>query len=214
MCAKWRVYTRAESRRRRKHYRVCLHVLFIFVSRLPFALASTSGVQLPPLSSLICARRTNTTCPLAPCLPTIYVPPLPPSSTISSCEHRAKTHPRLPRKATSYPNESNPLINPSEDTSTTTTTNRSTTCSEIPSSLLTPSGRPSTATHSQQQQRKLVKALFYAVQVFYSFFIMLLFMTYNGWIMLSVAVGAFVGYLLFSGGSVGGASAAKSAACH
>lgn len=71
-------------------------------------------------------------------------------------------------------------------------------------------------------------ALLYAVQVFYSFFIMLvfphsaseiasvlthsrlLFMTYNGWIMLAVAVGAFVGYLVFGGGS----SAAKSAACH
>jgi copper transporter 1 len=37
----------------------------------------------------------------------------------------------------------------------------------------------------------------------------LLFMTYNGWIMLAVAVGAFVGYLLFSPGS-----AAKSVACH
>lgn len=37
----------------------------------------------------------------------------------------------------------------------------------------------------------------------------LLFMTYNGWIMLAVAVGAFVGYLAFSN-----ASATKSAACH
>jgi copper transporter 1 len=38
----------------------------------------------------------------------------------------------------------------------------------------------------------------------------LLFMTYNGWIMLAVGFGAFVGYLLFGGGS----SASKSAACH
>ena len=37
----------------------------------------------------------------------------------------------------------------------------------------------------------------------------LLFMTYNGWIMLAVAVGAFLGYLMFSG-----SSATKSAACH
>jgi solute carrier family 31 (copper transporter), member 1 len=37
----------------------------------------------------------------------------------------------------------------------------------------------------------------------------LLFMTYNGWIMLAVAVGAFIGYLMFGGGS-----ASKSAACH
>lgn len=183
--------------------------------RLPSSVCTCEHFRCPttPLNSLMCASHQYH---MPPCtLPPNHIcTPLPPSSTTSSCEHRAKTHPRLPRKATSYPNESNPLINPSEDTSTTSTTNRSTTCSEIPSSLLTPSGRPSTATHSQQQQRKLVKALFYAVQVFYSFFIMLLFMTYNGWIMLSVAVGAFVGYLLFSGGSVGGASAAKSAACH
>lgn len=182
--------------------------------RLPSSVCTCEHFRCPttPLNSLMCASHQYH---MPPCtLPPNHICTLlPPSSTTSSCEHRAKTHPRLPRKATSYPNESNPLINPSEDTSTTTT-NRSTTCSEIPSSLLTPSGRPSTATHSQQQQRKLVKALFYAVQVFYSFFIMLLFMTYNGWIMLSVAVGAFVGYLLFSGGSVGGASAAKSAACH
>lgn len=37
----------------------------------------------------------------------------------------------------------------------------------------------------------------------------LLFMTYNGWIMLAVGFGAFAGYLLF-----GNASASKSAACH
>jgi hypothetical protein len=37
----------------------------------------------------------------------------------------------------------------------------------------------------------------------------LLFMTYNGWIMLAVGLGAFFGYLLF-----GGSSATKSAACH
>jgi solute carrier family 31 (copper transporter), member 1 len=37
----------------------------------------------------------------------------------------------------------------------------------------------------------------------------LLFMTYNGWIMLAVAVGAFVGYLMFSG-----SSSTKSVACH
>ncbi|KAF2421026.1 Ctr-domain-containing protein [Tothia fuscella] len=60
-----------------------------------------------------------------------------------------------------------------------------------------------------EKSTKLVKAGFYAVQVFYSFFIMLLFMTYNGWIMLAVAVGAFVGYLAF-----GNSSATKSVACH
>lgn len=37
----------------------------------------------------------------------------------------------------------------------------------------------------------------------------LLFMTYNGWVMLSVAVGAFIGYLAF-----GNSSATKTVACH
>jgi len=60
-----------------------------------------------------------------------------------------------------------------------------------------------------EQRTKFIKAAFYAVQVFYSFFIMLLFMTYNGWVMLSVAVGAFIGYLTFANGS-----ATKSVACH
>ncbi|PNS20328.1 Copper transport protein CTR2 [Sphaceloma murrayae] len=68
---------------------------------------------------------------------------------------------------------------------------------------------PRRSTSQDEQRTKIVKAAFYAVQVFYSFFIMLLFMTYNGWIMLSVAVGAFVGYLMF-----GGSSATKSVACH
>ncbi|KAI9806826.1 MAG: hypothetical protein M1833_002483 [Piccolia ochrophora] len=60
-----------------------------------------------------------------------------------------------------------------------------------------------------QRDGKSVKAALYAVQVFYSFFIMLLFMTYNGWIMLSVAIGAFVGYMIW-----GNSPATKSAACH
>ncbi|KAK4698147.1 solute carrier family 31 (copper transporter), member 1, partial [Lecanoromycetidae sp. Uapishka_2] len=61
----------------------------------------------------------------------------------------------------------------------------------------------------QEKKVKFAKAGFYAVQVFYSFFIMLLFMTYNGWVMLAVAVGAFMGYLGF-----GNSSATKSVACH
>ncbi|PPJ52925.1 hypothetical protein CBER1_11564 [Cercospora berteroae] len=64
---------------------------------------------------------------------------------------------------------------------------------------------------SEEKKGKLIKAILYGVQVFYSFFIMLLFMTYNGWIMIAVGVGATVGYLMFSGA---GNSATKSAACH
>ena len=78
----------------------------------------------------------------------------------------------------------------------------------------------------REKKVRLVKAAFYAVQVFYSFFIMwvplrwwagdalayicrLLFMTYNGWVMFAVAVGAFVGYIGF-----GNSSSTKSVACH
>ncbi|KAG2413824.1 hypothetical protein HFD88_003013 [Aspergillus terreus] len=61
-----------------------------------------------------------------------------------------------------------------------------------------------------EQRGKIVLAALYAVQVFYSFFIMLLFMTYNGFVMLAVAVGAFVGYLVFGENL----SASKTVACH
>ncbi|KAJ9157807.1 CTR2 short splice [Pleurostoma richardsiae] len=56
----------------------------------------------------------------------------------------------------------------------------------------------------------VIKSLLYAVQTFYAFMIMLIFMTYNGWVMLSVTVGAFVGYLLFGNTT----TAAKETACH
>jgi solute carrier family 31 (copper transporter), member 1 len=38
----------------------------------------------------------------------------------------------------------------------------------------------------------------------------LIFMTYNGWVMLAVAVGGFVGYLMFGNST----SATKETACH
>ncbi|KAI5366132.1 putative Ctr copper transporter, MFS transporter superfamily [Septoria linicola] len=68
---------------------------------------------------------------------------------------------------------------------------------------------PRNSIEAEEKRGQIVKALFYGSQVFYSFFIMLLFMTYNGWIMIAVGVGATVGYLLFGAGS-----ASKSAACH
>ncbi|EHY59201.1 hypothetical protein, variant [Exophiala dermatitidis NIH/UT8656] len=61
-----------------------------------------------------------------------------------------------------------------------------------------------------ERQGTIIKAALYAVQVFYSFFIMLLFMTYNGWVMLAVAVGAFIGYLTFGDNL----TSTKSVACH
>lgn len=40
---------------------------------------------------------------------------------------------------------------------------------------------------------KVRKALYYGLQVGYSFLLMLVFMTYNGWLMIAVAVGAALG---------------------
>jgi len=54
------------------------------------------------------------------------------------------------------------------------------------------------------------KAVLYAVQNFYAFMLMLVFMTYNGWVMMSVTLGAFVGYLLFGTNT----SSTKDTACH
>ncbi|KAF8242383.1 Ctr-domain-containing protein [Wilcoxina mikolae CBS 423.85] len=71
------------------------------------------------------------------------------------------------------------------------------------SSLLAPAGR--------RKHGSIGKGLFYGAQVFYSFFIMLLFMTYNGWVMIAVAVGAVVGYVLW--GEEAGSSV-KSVVCH
>jgi len=56
----------------------------------------------------------------------------------------------------------------------------------------------------------IIKSLLYGIQNFYAFMIMLVFMTYNGWVMISVSVGAFVGYLLFGGST----TATKETACH
>ncbi|KAF2155921.1 Ctr copper transporter [Myriangium duriaei CBS 260.36] len=70
-------------------------------------------------------------------------------------------------------------------------------------------GSGAQALRGDERRIRIIKALFYAVQVFYSFFIMLLFMTYQAHVMLAVAVGAFVGYLMFGEGP-----ASKTAACH
>ncbi|OLN88787.1 Copper transport protein CTR2 [Colletotrichum chlorophyti] len=56
----------------------------------------------------------------------------------------------------------------------------------------------------------IVKAALYAAQNFYAFMLMLVFMTYNGWVMVAVAVGAFVGYIAFGGST----SSTKDNACH
>ncbi|KAJ6446189.1 Ctr copper transporter [Purpureocillium lavendulum] len=56
----------------------------------------------------------------------------------------------------------------------------------------------------------MVKAVLYGLQNFYAFMLMLVFMTYNGWVMIAVSLGAFFGYLLFGQTT----SATKDNACH
>lgn len=50
---------------------------------------------------------------------------------------------------------------------------------------------------SSYKRFKIISSALYAAQVFYSFFIMLIFMTFNGWYMIAVAVGAGVGNYFF-----------------
>jgi len=64
------------------------------------------------------------------------------------------------------------------------------------------------------QQVRLVKSALYGLQNFYAFMIMLLFMTYNGWVMISVAVGAGVGYWFFGSSGQDGVKGYKETACH
>ncbi|KAF7560870.1 hypothetical protein G7046_g3270 [Stylonectria norvegica] len=60
------------------------------------------------------------------------------------------------------------------------------------------------------QRAHLIKAALYALQNFYAFMLMLIFMTYNGWVMGAVSLGAFFGYVLFGQDT----SATKDNACH
>ncbi|KAJ3552900.1 hypothetical protein NPX13_g11005 [Xylaria arbuscula] len=70
---------------------------------------------------------------------------------------------------------------------------------------------PSNASDSPISQRaRILKAILYGVQNFYAFMIMLLFMTYNGWVMIAVAVGAGLGYYIFGSNT----RATKETACH
>ncbi|KAL2270917.1 hypothetical protein VTJ83DRAFT_288 [Remersonia thermophila] len=79
---------------------------------------------------------------------------------------------------------------------------------ETPLSLLAP---PTGQTRTRLTQRAHVtKAVLYGIQNFYAFMIMLIFMTYNGWVMLAVSFGAGLGYLVFGGST----AVTKETACH
>ncbi|KAI5950013.1 CTR2 [Candida theae] len=70
------------------------------------------------------------------------------------------------------------------------------------------SSTTSNANSSQQRKFRTQRGVFYGIQVFYSFFLMLVFMTYNGWYMVAVAVGAGLGNYLW------GSSGERTLACH
>ncbi|OBT95762.2 hypothetical protein VE01_06544 [Pseudogymnoascus verrucosus] len=60
------------------------------------------------------------------------------------------------------------------------------------------------------RRAKVARSALYGLQTFYAFMIMLLFMTYNGQVMIAVGIGAFVGHLAFGGAT----TATRETACH
>ncbi|OLL24380.1 Copper transport protein CTR2 [Neolecta irregularis DAH-3] len=60
-----------------------------------------------------------------------------------------------------------------------------------------------------RRRRKVIKAIFYGIQILLSFSIMLIFMTYNGFVMLAVMTGATLGYYIFMP-----STDSKGMACH
>ncbi|KAI0482431.1 Ctr copper transporter family protein [Xylariaceae sp. FL0804] len=66
------------------------------------------------------------------------------------------------------------------------------------------------SSHGPGQRARVIKAILYAINNFYAFMIMLLFMTYNGFVMIAVAVGAGVGYYIWGDKN----AITKGTACH
>ncbi|KAG0037277.1 hypothetical protein BGZ82_002822 [Podila clonocystis] len=61
-------------------------------------------------------------------------------------------------------------------------------------------------------QQRLTRALFYMAQVFVGFFLMLIFMTYNGYLMAATVLGAGIGFFYFGGDTL--ATSTKALSCH
>lgn len=64
----------------------------------------------------------------------------------------------------------------------------------------------------QDRRFKLRRGILYGFQVWYSFMLMLVFMTYNGWLMIAVAVGAAIGNYIW--GSSSQQESVRIMACH
>lgn len=65
---------------------------------------------------------------------------------------------------------------------------------------------------SEMRKRQLIKSLLYSLQVGISFLLMLVFMTYNVYVMAAVVVGSGIGYYLFNSDPNG--VSGKGMACH
>jgi len=66
---------------------------------------------------------------------------------------------------------------------------------------------------------RILRATLYGIQVFVSFFLMLVFMTYNAYLILAVVVGASIGHFVFGAGLdveaiLAGGDSGKGVACH
>jgi copper transporter 1 len=66
---------------------------------------------------------------------------------------------------------------------------------------------------------RILRATLYGVQVFISFFLMLVFMTYNAYLILAVVLGAGIGHFVFGAGMnveaiLAGGDSGKGVACH
>ncbi|KAG0197125.1 hypothetical protein BGX28_009367 [Mortierella sp. GBA30] len=76
----------------------------------------------------------------------------------------------------------------------------------------TPLLSPRTPTMRLSNQQQLTRALFYMAQVFIGFFLMLIFMTYNAYLMAATVIGAGVGFFYFGGDPL--SSSTKALSCH
>ena len=83
---------------------------------------------------------------------------------------------------------------------------------QLESSSSRPDSPELTFSVQSRKRRQLIKSLLYAIQVGISFMLMLVFMTYNVYIMAAVIFGSGLGYYLFNNDPQGVGS--KTMACH
>ena len=65
-----------------------------------------------------------------------------------------------------------------------------------------------------QRNERWNKALQYGIQVGFSFMLMLVFMTYNGWLMICIVVGATIGHFKWNDAMLQSSTEQRPLACH